>query len=78
MTRPSVTAAAPLSPRVSTEDQQVLDLLRQAVTDELERKRRLGQYAVFWRDGGPVEVAADSHDFSCNIQRDSVFQCAQH
>ena len=26
-------------------------MLRQAVAKELERKRRLGQYAVIWRDG---------------------------
>lgn len=35
----------------SIEDQQVLEALRTAVADALERKRRLGQYAVVWRNG---------------------------
>lgn len=40
--------------RLSPENQLALDALRQAVADALERKRRLGQYAVTWREGGPV------------------------
>ena len=36
---------------LSAEDQKILDALRRAVTKELDRKRRLGQYAVVWRDG---------------------------
>lgn len=39
---------------LSKEDQQVLDALRSAVAEALERKRRLGQYAVIWRDGHVV------------------------
>jgi hypothetical protein len=31
----------------------MLDTLRQAVAETLERKRRLGQYAVVWRNGRP-------------------------
>ena len=31
--------------------QQCLESLRMAVREELERKRLLGQYAVFWIDG---------------------------
>lgn len=30
---------------------QALAALRKAVAEALERKRRLGQYAVIWRDG---------------------------
>jgi hypothetical protein len=41
---------------LSAEDQQVLDALRAAVTEALERKRRLGQYAVIWRDGRAVRL----------------------
>ncbi|MGM0594537.1 MAG: hypothetical protein ACQETD_08380 [Pseudomonadota bacterium] len=33
---------------------QVLEALRRAVEKALERKRRLGQYAVIWQDGKPV------------------------
>ena len=41
---------------LSTEDQQALDALRSAVSETLERKRRLGQYAVIWRDGKVVRI----------------------
>ena len=34
----------------------VLDVLKRAVAEALERKRRLGQYAVFWRDGRVVSI----------------------
>lgn len=30
---------------------KVLEVLRRAVAEALERKRRLGQYAVMWREG---------------------------
>ena len=43
---------SPLSP----ETERALDSLRQAVAEALERKRRLGQYAVIWQDGRPVQV----------------------
>ena len=39
---------------LSLEAEEVLDALRAAVAEALERKRRLGQYAVVWRDGGGV------------------------
>ena len=32
------------------------EMLAKAVTDELERKRRLGQYAVIVRDGKPYHL----------------------
>jgi len=41
---------------LSKEDQRALDALRAAVTEALERKRRLGQYAVIWRDGRAVRI----------------------
>ena len=37
-------------------NQQALDALRRAVAEALERKRRLGQYAVIWRDGQAVRI----------------------
>ncbi len=39
---------------------QGLECLRQAVADALERKRKLGQYAVFWRDGRVVFEGPDA------------------
>ena len=41
---------------LSPKEQQILDALQDAVTEALERKRRLGQYAVVWRDGRPVII----------------------
>ncbi len=41
---------------LSADDQLVLDALRSAVAEALERKRRLGQYAVIWRDGRVVRL----------------------
>jgi len=39
---------------------QVLAALRKAVDAALERKRRLGQYAVIWRDGRPVRCEPEA------------------
>ncbi|EGV27818.1 hypothetical protein ThidrDRAFT_4356 [Thiorhodococcus drewsii AZ1] len=46
--------------QISSEDQQILDVLRHAVAETLERKRRLGQYAIVWRDGKPVMLGGKS------------------
>ena len=37
---------------------QTLTVLRRAVAEALDRKRRLGQYAVFWEGGKVVRVEA--------------------
>jgi len=37
-----------------------LAALRKAVARALERKRRLGQYAVVWRGGRPVRIGPDA------------------
>ena len=42
---------------------QTLAVLRQAVAMALDRKRRLGQYAVFWEDGHVVRV--EGEDLPC-------------
>jgi hypothetical protein len=44
----------------SEETQQILDSLRDAVTETLERKRRLGHYAVIWQDGKLVAIGEDA------------------
>ncbi|PKM02195.1 MAG: hypothetical protein CVV17_06065 [Gammaproteobacteria bacterium HGW-Gammaproteobacteria-7] len=44
----------------SPEGQRQLESLRRAVSDALERKRRLGQYAVIWQDGKPVRIGEDA------------------
>lgn len=46
--------------KISPEAQKTLAALRKAVADTLERKRRLGHYAVLWRDGRPVLIGEDA------------------
>ena len=43
----------------SPESERMLETLRQAVNKALDRKRRLGQYAIIWKDGKPVVLEAD-------------------
>lgn len=50
----------------SEEGQVILDSLQKAVTQALEKKRRLGQYAVVWRDGKPVMIGEDAPKVSEN------------
>lgn len=37
-----------------------LESLRVAVAKALDRKRRLGQYAVMWENGAPVLIGEDA------------------
>lgn len=39
--------------------QQALAVMKQAVSKELDRKKRLGHYAVIWKDGKPVKIGED-------------------
>lgn len=50
---------AQTSPTPDTDTQAMLECLRRTVTTTLERKRRLGQYAVLWKDNNPVAVGED-------------------
>lgn len=38
----------------SPESMKMLETLRLAVNKALDKKKRLGQYAVVWKDGKPV------------------------
>lgn len=40
-------------------EQQALEALKKAVANALERKRRLGHYAVVWRDGQTVRLSPE-------------------
>ncbi|HYE36654.1 hypothetical protein [Methylocaldum sp.] len=44
----------------SPETQAMLDSLQQAVAQTLERKKRLGQYVVFWDHNTPIAVGDDA------------------
>lgn len=48
-----------MSSRQHDED-KVLESLQKAVSEALERKRRLGQYAVLWRNGKPTCIGPDA------------------
>lgn len=45
---------------LSQEGRQLLETLRQSVAKTLEKKRRLGQYAVTWQNGKPVVTGEDA------------------
>lgn len=40
--------------------QEMLESLKKAVAQELEKKKRLGQYAVVWENGKPVAIGPDA------------------
>ena len=40
----------------------MLQVLQQAVVEALDKKQRLGQYAVIWKDGAPVKVGGEAED----------------
>ena len=44
----------------SEESRVLLDTLRAAVAHALEKKRRLGQYAVIWKNGKSVQIGGDT------------------
>ncbi len=48
------------SPQGHEHEAMVLDVLKRAVAEALERKRKLGQYAVIWCDGRVVCTGLDA------------------
>ncbi len=45
---------------IPPDTQKILDSLKKVAADTLERKRRLGHYAIIWRDGKPVAIGEDA------------------
>lgn len=45
---------------VSDDTLQILETLKKVAAKTLEKKRRLGQYAVIWRDGKAMTVGEDA------------------
>ena len=62
----------------SPQTQVMLRTLQDAVDKSLDRKRRLGQYAVTWHDGQPVLTGTDKPEIvqqpvgQSNPQRDPL------
>ncbi|MEZ5535399.1 MAG: hypothetical protein R3F02_07210 [Thiolinea sp.] len=44
----------------SEDTQKMLETLQKAVNDALDKKRRLGQYAVIWRNNRPVAIGENA------------------
>ena len=44
----------------SPEAQAMLKALQNAVAKSLEKKQKLGHYAVFWQNGRPMQAGADA------------------
>lgn len=44
----------------SPDSQVMLDALKKAVSKALDKKRRLGQYAVIWSDNKPILIGEDA------------------
>jgi hypothetical protein len=59
MSKPMSNVDSP-SPQAHEHEAKVLDVLKRAVAEALERKRKLGQYAVVWRDGRVVCIGPDA------------------
>ena len=45
---------------IPPETQKTLECLKKVAAETLERKRRLGHYAVIWRDGKPLTIGSDA------------------
>lgn len=52
--------SSPIFPTPDRDTQAMLDSLRQTAAKTLDRKRRLGQYAVIWRNNAPVLLGEDA------------------
>ena len=50
----------------SKEGQIILDTLQKAVSNALDKKRRLGQYAVVWKNGSPHITNEEGHQATNN------------
>lgn len=48
----------------SPEAKAMLKALQTAVTNTLEKKRKLGQYAVIWENGQPVLIGNDAPKYN--------------
>lgn len=45
---------------IPEDTQKILDILKQVATETLEKKRRLGHYAVVWRNGKATAIGDDA------------------
>lgn len=57
---------------IPPDTQKILEILRKVAADTLERKRRLGHYAIVWRDGRPVAIGEDAPNDINNSTKSSM------
>lgn len=48
-----------MSQKIPLETQKALEILQKVAAETLDRKGRLGHYAVVWQDGRPVAIGED-------------------
>jgi hypothetical protein len=58
----------------SPESIVILNALRDAVAQDLDKKKRLGQYYVIWQDGRPFQIRDDAPQEHSN---DPSFKAAE-
>ena len=56
---------------ITLDTQKILDTLKKVATDTLERKRRLGEYAVVWQDNKPVIIGDMLEDSDDDFRRET-------
>ena len=56
---------------ITQDTQNILDTLKKVAADTLERKRRLGEYAVVWQDNKPVIIGGVLEDGDNDFRRES-------
>ena len=60
---------------IPLDTQRVLEVLKQVAINTLERKQRLGHYAVVWRDGKPVAIGEDAPDDISEVPKSRYPDC---
>ena len=53
---------------LDSDTQRLLESLKKTATDILEKKRRLGHYAVIWKEGAPLAIGDDAPLLENQIQ----------
>ncbi len=59
-------------PQYDEETRKALESLRNSVAKALDRKRRLGQYAVVWKDGKSVYIGPNPSESKPPVRSGSV------
>lgn len=54
------------------DDRKLLESLRNSVAKALDRKRRLGQYAVVWKDGKSVYIGPNPPEVEPAVRTESA------